>query len=252
MLFWYPGEAGSTAEAQNTLDAFFEFINKRITPDKVIGKYFNNVAAGLNFIKQSKPSFGILSFAAYEINKDKLGAVKVIMQTMPLPAGKETEIYTIVGKGQKPASQNFPLYTKQPLTLEFAQTYIFDVGRPAFFLVRRAVVAEVGEGSPTEVGHPNLVPNILPLLKDLASGLKTGGAILQPMEYFTLQRLNQPWTKELSVWHTSKPVPSAPLVIFGPAAMPLAQKLKDVLRSMPEDPEGIQILETLRLKGFSN
>lgn len=230
MIFWYPGEAGSTSEAQSTLDTFFDYINVRIMPDKISGKYFNTVGEGLNSIKQSRPKFGIISFAAYEVNRDRLGDVTKLLSTLPLPDGKSSENYVIVGLGKAPAAWDITLYTKQPLTLNFVKKHILR----------------------TESVSPDisLVTNILPTLKDAATGVKKGGVILQPMEFYTLKNINQPWTKALDVWLTSGPVPSAPLVVFG-EENPLAQKLTDVLLNMSDDPKGSEILQMLRLKGFS-
>lgn len=230
MLFWYPGEAGSTAEAQGTLDAFFDYINSRIAPDKISGKYFNTVNEGLNFIRQAKPRFGIISFAAYTINAGRLGGTTRLLSTLPLLEGRPTENYTIVGRGPTPASWNIILYTKQPLTKDFVGKYILPAG--------------------TASPNITLVPNILPVLKDVADGIKGGGVILQPMESHTLKNIDQPWTKGLSVWLTSNPVPSAPLMVFGNKD-PLSQKLEEILLKMPDDPKGAEILQALRLNGFS-
>jgi len=78
-----------------------------------------------------------------------------------------------------------------------------------------------------------------------------GGAILQPMEYWTLKNLNQPWTKELEVWKTSADIPTAPLILFGETS-PAIEKIKQVLLNMGADPEGAEILRELRLKGFDH
>jgi len=72
----------------------------------------------------------------------------------------------------------------------------------------------------------------LPALKDVATGAKKGGVILQPMEYFTLRNLDQPWTKSLNVWHTSAPVPSAPLLVFGNDNEEIVRKFKTALLYM--------------------
>ena len=234
MIFWYPGEAGTTSDAQPTIDAFFDYINKQIAPDKILGKYFNSVPDGLKFINRSKPRFGILSLAAYTINSNKLGKPSVILSTLPLPHGTATEQYVIVGKGARPANWNTPLYSKQPLTKEFAIKYILNPNLNPQSLIL------------------NPVSSILPLLKDLSSGTKQGAAILQPIEYYTLKNMNQPWTSALVVWHTSPPMSSAPLVAFGDVNPAFIQKLKDILLKMNQVPEGKEILESLRLKGFGD
>ncbi len=234
MIFWYPGEAGTTEEAQGPLDALFNYVNSKVAPDKLSGKYFNTVEGGAAFIKQSKPKFGIISFAAYQMNSASLGQNAVLMQTLPLPDGKPSERYVIVGKSAAPKDwAGITLYSKQPLTSEFVEKFI---------LPPLPYPLPPGERVKT-------VQNILPALKDVAAGTKPGGVILQPIEHFTLKGLQQPWVKELSIWHISNEMPSAPLVIFG-ADDPFTQKFKAALLNMANDPQGKQILETLRLKGF--
>lgn len=230
MIFWYPGEAGSTSDAQNTLDMFFDYVNERIMPYKISGKYFNTVPEGMDFIKRSRPKIGIISFAAATINKDKIGANTTILQTLPLPDGKVVEQYTIVGKGPKPSNwNNVELFSKQPLNSDLIQRYILNANTPKL----------------------TLISNLLLTLKDLAAGTKQGGAILQPMEYFTLRNLNQPWAKELVAWQTSKPIPTAQFVVFGEADDNI-QKIKNVVLKMNQEAKGKEILETLRLKGFAD
>ena len=230
MMFWYPGEAGTTADAQATLDFFFGYINKQLS-HKVSGKYFNNVSDGLKFVNQSKLKFAIISLAAYETNKDKLKNSSIFLKTLPLPDGKPYETYSIVGRGPMPNgalnNSKLELFSRQPLTSSFVNKYLI-------------------KNSSAKI---TTVPNILPLLKELASGQKKGAAILQPMEYFTLKNMNQAWAKELTVWHTQS-VPSAPFLIFGEQNKSTDQ-IKSVLLKMNKDPEGNLILETLRLKGFA-
>ncbi len=260
MLFWYPGEAGTTEEAQTTLDAFFDYVNAKVAPDKIAGKYFNSVEGGAAFIKQAKPKFGIISFAAYQMNGASLGQNTVLMQTLPLPDGKPVERYVVMGKGAAPKDwATVMLYSKQPLTAAFVEKYIL----------------------PFKAKGVQTVGNILPALKDIAAGTKAGGVILQPIEHFTLKNMQQPWVKELSVWHVSNEMPSAPLVIFGYVAQdfspanigrppattalagreglrykfgtdnPFMQRFKATLLNMASDPQGKEIMEMLRLKGFS-
>jgi len=230
MIFWYPGEAGTTVDAQGAIGPFFDYINQRITPDKITGGYFNNVPEGAAYIKSSRPAFGIISFAAYAMNDKALGPNTKLLQTLPLPSGKPYENYVVVGKGKPPLDWDGAiLHSKQPLTGEFISKFILNE-KVANLKVER-------------------IHNILPTLKNISAGTLKGGAILQPMEYFTLKSISQPWAKELTVWTTSPPVPSAPIVAFG--EQPATQKIKDILLKMGADPEAKEMLRTLRLKGFA-
>jgi len=231
MLFWYPGEAGSTVEAKGVLNSFFDHLNGRIAPYKISGEYFNTVPEGLAYLKKQKPSLAIISFAGYTINGRALDKNEPILKTLPLPNGKPTELYVVVGMGPRPAAWNTTIYTKQPLTREFVNDYVLGVGTDVNIVAVQSVIAT---------------------LKDISSGAKKGGVILQPMEYQTFKNIGLPWTGSLSVWHTSAPIPSAPVIAMQTLSPDARQKIVSALLSMSTDPEGKKILETLRLKGFEN
>jgi hypothetical protein len=231
MIFWYPGEAGTTQDAQGVLDSFFNYLNGRISPYKISGKYFNSVPDGISYLKKDRPGLAIVSFANFVINGQALGKYEQILKTLPLPGGKTTEQYVVVGLDARPSEWNVTLYSKQPLTSKFVNNYII--------------------GKETNI-QPIAVPGIIPTLKGVADGSKKGGVILQPVEYQALQAINQPWARQLSVWHTSVPVPSAPFLALGTLSEDARQKITSALIGMSNDPEGKKILETLRLKGFAN
>lgn len=230
MIFWYPGEAGSTELAQPTIDAFFAYINKRVAPDKIEGSYINTQNEGLRFIKDKKAKLGIISFAAIQINKDKLPRLETILKTRPLPSGKAEEEYVIVGNGPAPKDWDaVPLYSKQPLTGDFVKRYMLP----------ETVAPKI-----------TVVTNIIPTLKDVSMGAKKGGVILQPIEYFSLGNIDQPWAKSLKVWKKTSPLPSAPVVVFG-ASSDGIMKIKGEMLKMADDAEGKEILNSLRLAGFA-
>ena len=64
MVFWYPGEAGSTKEAQPVMDAFSDYVNSEMKPDRLSARYFNTVKGGLDYIARQKPKSGIIRYAA--------------------------------------------------------------------------------------------------------------------------------------------------------------------------------------------
>jgi len=229
MMFWYPGEAGTTEEAQTPLDAMFEYLNKEIAPDKISGKYFNSVEAGKKYLSNEKPDLAIVSFAASVINAKELSGATQYLKTLPLPSGNSTENYVVMGKGTVPAKWDVELYSKQPLTPEFAAQFVLN--------------------DPAAKPKITTIASLITTLKEIDSGTKNGGIILQPMEHFTVKNISQPWAKNLSVWKTSSPVSSAPFLSLKPN---LPEKLKAAFLKMSSTEDGREILETLRLKGFSN
>jgi len=229
MIFWYPGEAGSTSEAQPIIDLFFESVNQKISPDKMQGRYFNTVNEGIEYIKKRKPVAGIISYAAWVQNSDKLKGATVILSTLPLPGGKDTEQYTLVGSGSTKAA-HLPIISSEPLSISFVRTNLFPSIAPNANISR----------------NPQLLYN----LKRIASGELKSQAILTPTEAATLKRLSSPWAKKLKFLAESKPVSSARVVLFDPKWKKSAEFKKAIL-SMDKDDDGQLILEELRLKGFA-
>lgn len=234
MIFWYPGEAGSTLEARSTLETFFRYLNIYTEPERINGVYFNTVADGAEFVRTAQPKFLIVSYPASVQQKDILKDYQPMLRTLTFPEGASVETYVIVGKGGSPASlKTVPLYTKQPLTSGFVAEHL--LGEKA-----------AGVGLKIET-----VANIIPTLKDIASGAKQGGAILQPMEYFTLKRMEQPWVKDITVWKTVGNIPSPPVLVLNGVNDKISKQVRDVLLTMSRSSQGRLILETLRLKGFA-
>lgn len=228
MIMWYPGEAGSTEEAAPVIDLLFEYVNKKITPDKIQGKYFNSVLAGLTYIGSKKPAVAIISYAAWAQNKGKLQG-DVILATLPLPGGAKTESYALVGLSGETA-RNLPIISSEPLTISFIRSQLFP---------NISADAKLKED-----------PQLLFSLKKIADGGLKSQAILTPTEAATLEQISAEWATKIAVIERSKPTPSARVVLFDPA-WGKAAAFKDALIKMNGDPEGREILNELRLVGFA-
>lgn len=238
MIFWYPGEAGSTTEGQPVLDAFFDYINKKIAPSKISGQYFNTADGGLAYINKQKPAFGIVSYSAWEMNKSKLANASVWLATNPLPHGKNQEQYILVGKSLSPpplpsaenAKGESPVFSSEPLSRDFISNILGLTGAQKM--------------------TPTQTQQILFKLRSIAEGTTAGAAILTSNEGTTLAKMTAPWTKSLTTIQQSKPVPTARLVLFG-APPKDTDKIRQVLLGMRTDPEAKEVLEEMRLAGFS-
>lgn len=227
MIFLYPGEAGSTEEAAPVLELFFEFLNGKITPYKINGKYFNSRKDGLGYIDSKKPMLGIVSYPEFVQDKSKFDSAKVILLTLPWPHGESTIRYKLVGN-KKTISKT--IISSEPMTTDFVRTHLF-----------------------TKVpGDAKIMRDdqILFSLKKISSGELNATAILTPTESYTLSKLSADWAKKLVVIDESLPVSSAKVLAFA-KDWPGIKKVKDALLGMADDPEGRQILSELRLKGFT-
>lgn len=234
MVFWYPGEAGSTSEAEPVLSSFFEYINGKLKAS-FKGKYFNSVSQGIVYIKKTRPKFGITSWISLKENESTLPTYTTIAKTLPLPSGTLTDQFTIVGyapdgEGRWTPPDNLVIYSSIPLSLAFLRSHL----------------------APDVKGSASIqtTNTMLMTLKKISSEKSLNrAALLTPMEKYTLDNLKSEWTSSLTTLYRCRPIPTAPLVVFGDKP-DIADKLVEVLVKMPNDPEGKEILETLRLKGF--
>jgi hypothetical protein len=229
MVFWYPGEAGSTEDAQPVIDAFLDYLSRGLAPNSVTGKYFNTIDGGLRYISGEKPKVGVVSFAAWTENRGKLGNATVMLAALPLPQGKTTEQYALVGI-VKDVPAGATIYSSEPFTKAFIKEHLF---------------AELPEDAAFEQ-----TDRIFVQLKDIAGGKEKAFAILTPMEAASLKKLSSPWVKPLRFLKESKAVSTARVVLFDPSWKD-AVKLSEVLISSGNDPQAIDILEEMRLKGFA-
>lgn len=233
MIFWYPGEAGSTSEAAPVLTAFFDYVNKNLKGDSITGKYFNSVSSGESFLRSSSPKFGIVSWITLQDNRSKIPAHNILVQTLPLPYGSSEDQFSVVGNASLTnwnGGDNLTIYSSVPVSLEFLKT------RFALDIKGNATVKPIS--------------GILGTLKKMAA--TTGAneiALLTPMEKYTLDNMKSDWTKNIKELQKCKLIPSAQLIYFGDRPLVTDAFLK-ILREMPNNPEGKEILETLRLKGF--
>jgi hypothetical protein len=227
MVFWYPGEAGSTEEAQPTLDAFFEYIKENVSVS-LSGAYYNTVPDGMSYIKNKKPAIGILSNFVWETQKTNWPNAKVFLATLPLPNGTSTERYALVGLG--PIKDGSTVYSSEPIDNSFVIKMLFN-DLPSSIRLKQT-------GS------------IMQKLKGISQGTIEGYAILTPMEAYTLGKLKSPWAQKLKTLNASQEVPSARLILFDPG---FAKKdaLTETLIKMKSDPAGQEILDSLRLTGFA-
>lgn len=229
MIFWYPGEAGSTKEAQPIIDEFFKLLNSKLTPDKIEGKYFNSLTEGITYVKTETPAVGILSFPIWNEQKAKLAGASVLLSTLPLPDGKTQEQYALAGMVDK-FDPSIKLISSEPLDGTFVNSTLFS---------------EVSSSRKIEQTNQMLLK-----LRDIAQGSLKAIAVLTPTEAAMIAKLNQPWARQIKIIAKSKPVPTARVVLFDKSWQG-AEKLKNVLLSLSADPSAKEILNELRLVGFA-
>jgi len=229
MIFWYPGEAGSTEEAQPVLNELFDFLKSKDPKFAFTGAYFNTIEGGRTYLANNKPALGIVSFATWATRTSDFTGAKVVLATLPLPFGAATERYALVGT-EPLADNGRALYMSEPLERTFIASKLFP-SLPASLKLETT-------------------RSLFKKLKDMAEGIVQGYALLTPIEANTLASISAEWGQKLKVRATSTPVPTARVVLFTPNYANV-DALTAALIAMKNDPKGKEILESLRLVGFA-
>ncbi len=239
MVFWYPGEAGTTEEAQPVLDEFTNYVSAKLKTAKLSGRYFNTADGGLSYIAKQKPQLAIISYPAWETNRSKLQGAEVWLATNPLPHGQRQESYLLVGRspspsplpqGERAIAAGMTVFSSEPLNADFVKNVL------GFLKLKEPKLQQT--------------PQILQKLKAISEGAAAGAAILSPTEGATFKRMTAAWTRSLQVIGESRPVPTARVVLLSPLPKG-AENLKHVLLELKNDAEAKDILNELRLTGFS-
>ncbi len=236
MIFWYPGEAGSTSEAAPILEEFSNYVKKK-SGIKLEGTYINDVSKGIVFIKKQKPTYGIIGHITLDENKNTLPPFTRIGKTKPFPDGKTTEQFSLVGY-RPPESEetwtpptNLTVLSSVPVSVAYLKSTLFPNLTGNIMIKTTNTILMTLKKMSTEA-NPNQV------------------ALLTPMESYTLKSLSAGWTTKLAELAKSEAIPTAALVTFQDDPRK-ADTLVKTLIAMSNDPEGKEILETLRLNGFT-
>ena len=226
IIFWYPGEAGSQAEAQPLLDAFAKLLSTS-APTSLQASYFNDENLGRQYIEKNKPSFGILSYSVWEKWQVSHPESKILLQTVP-SHGQVTEKYLLVGK-TAPAGL-ITLISSEPLSEQFISHKLFPQAQ-----------WKISARSSKQ---------LLFKLKELAEGKWNGYCLLTPREAASFQALKSPWKQQLIFSQASQPVPSARLVVLNANTANLTE-WKNTFLQLSKNPQAAEVLDELSLRGFA-
>lgn len=230
-LFWYPGEAGNTTEAQPLMDTFAAHLSAKTPATTWQATYMADVAGGKRYIQKQRPTFGIVSHLMFERYGAQYGMRK-LLATRPLPHGKTTETWHLI---RPPCQGPLPkaiIHVTEPVTeativAAFAPELVAEIERPM-------------EIEPTG--------NLLHALREIARG-RCNYALLNEREWWAVSNVGSDWSKQLVATTSQQTHSTALLVQFGKAS-DTTDALTATLRAMANDSHGQQILATLRLKGF--
>ncbi len=231
LLLWYPGAEGSPEQAAPLLETWATYLHNKGLAVTLKPVYLNDaISSGLSKIKKLKPTVAIVSLEAYLSLVDK-NPLTLLAQTRNLPAGDGSTHYDILQNKQ--LKQPKTLYISEPLTAQFTRN----------ILLRNA---------PNYRQLPlQYVEEALQTLKKAGTGQLDGAVLVSGYEASVLKRLRTPWTQALKQAGQSPRLPSPPVVLFRDWQKDFPhEKFVQLLLEMNKDPEGQELLEELRIKGF--
>ncbi len=224
-----PGQPGSRDEAQPVMDSIGEYIEKRMpSPTRVEGEYFNTLESALQYMQQGNAKWGIVSLPFYS-------AYSKCFNMTPLastrPGGAEKDLWRLVVN--RTATDDW-----QKLQGQIQGTMLFDRKTAMWFLTDKKT---------TQLSfHTEGTFRPLRAVRKVTRN-KLTGVVLDQLQYGAIQAL--PLFKELKVFYTSPPLPTSPLVWFGPEENSTGV-LKNIIMNMKNDPEAEGLLKLLQTNGF--
>lgn len=224
-----PGQPGNTQDAQPVMDALTSYLQERLSPDwEIQGIYYNRLRDALHMMKTAPPRWGIVSLGFY-IEYAKRFRMYPLAATRP--GGFTKDLWRLVTLKNNPEDW-------QDLHGTVGGTMLFDTRAAAHLLFGDKIhvlpFALRGTFQPLE------------LLRSVYQGQKAG-AILDRMQYEAAKSL--PCIAALKTIYQSPPLPTSPVVSFGPPDK-FTQQLTEVLRHMRDDPNAAALLRLLQTDGF--
>lgn len=228
-LFWYPGEAGSAAEAAPLFDHFCRAISVKIPGQSCRATYSNSDSQGIALLRQAKADIVIVSHPAWIEHRQLFSAHPIWLLTLPVPGGTTAESYALMGT-EKQLPADAKIYTSPSLDANYVRHSLFRELPPASAII------------PT--------PALFEKLRSIGSAKERAFAILSPAEKITLESLKTSWASSIIKLQQSAEVPSPYVMLHNPK-LPQQSEIKNILLGMKDDPALHELLMELRLKGFA-
>ena len=224
-----PGQPGNPVQAQPVMDALALYIQKKLGNAVTIkGHYFNSLEEALQFMEKTPPAWGIVRLGFYSYEAQHFGMVPI---ASTLPEGSPNDQWRLV------ANKNGPDNWRN-LKGQVLGNMLFEPTAAACLLF----------DEPVQKLPFQLKGTYRPLqsLRQVADG-KAAGAVLDSVQYKAIKALEL--FEKLKVIHTSRELPSSPVVWLGKPDQWI-DSLSKILLGMAEDPEAASLLRLLQTKGF--
>ena len=243
-----PGQPGTEAEARPVMEALAAYIQQKMGSSETIkGHYFNDLEPALAFLKASPPAWGIVQLGVFAQHATDF---QMTPMATTRPGGFEKDVWRLMTRknaGSDGQSSDWQSLDWQSLDWQSMNGKV--LGNMLF---------ETGAGSCLLFGWVSdrlpftLVGTFRPLrsLRNLVKG-KITGVVLDQVQYETVNTL--PIGKKIKVMHTSRDLPTSPVVWFGTpgeAMKKLAGVLQRMKGVMPDDENASKLLALLQTHGF--
>lgn len=233
-----PGQPGTEAEARPVMEALADYIQQKMgTSETIQGHYFNHLEPALAFLKASPPAWGIVQLGVFAQHATEF---QMTPMATTRPGGFEKDVWRLMTR--KNAGSDGQSLDWQSLNGKVLGNMLFETGAGSCLLFGR-----VSDRLPF-----TLVGTFRPLrsLRNLVKG-KITGVVLDQVQYETVNTL--PIGKKIKVMHTSRDLPTSPVVWFGTpgeAMKKLAGVLQRMKGGMSDDENASKLLALLQTDGF--
>ncbi len=224
-----PGQPGTSQEARPVMDAFAAYLQKKMGPGITIkGCYFNELDPALDFLRHTPPVWGIVRLGFYSAHARRF---RITALASTRPGGYDTDIWRLVVGRDGPDDW-------KALRGKVMGNMLFETDASACLLF----------GVPPARLPFTLAGTFRPLrsLRNVIKG-KATGAVLDRSQYEAVKAL--PLGKDIKVVHTSRDLPTSPVVWFG-TPDDKAKRLTSILLGMKEDRDAETLLKLLQTDGF--
>lgn len=224
-----PGQPGSTQEAGPVMDKLAAYLGKRTGLD-VSCTYVNQMDQAVEYVLDEKPDMAIVSMPFFTGYAAKFGMVPV---ASTLPGGKDQVAYRLLAPKGSPKGLD----------------QIKGIVASSAFYPPRAASCLIFSKTPDALGF-ELKPTARPMrfLRKTVKG-KIAGTVVDSLQFSALSKMDI--IGKLDVVYESAPVPTSPVVRFGPEN-DRVQKAVDALLNMAKDNDlaAGELIRLLQTAGF--
>jgi hypothetical protein len=244
-LVWQPGGEGSPEQGQAALAILTDYIKEKGLKVKLKAIYLNGALgdklsdhSAKKILYQHKPAIALLSDEIVQ-NIEELEFDKMA-QSRPEPLGDGTIRYLLFKNRNASVIDPIhlsPIYLSEPHGQSYLNNQIF----------RGSMLQE-------KHGKTHYEKYILPVIKRVGSGSSSqkAGILLNSYEAKVLKKLETDWAKNLVSIFTSQPIKAPQVLLLKKWGRHFPhEELKKILLGMENDPQGKEVLQALRLTGFS-